>query len=126
MNCLVVEDCQLNILVIKSFLKKFDKNLVIEFAENGEIAVEKVLKTDFDVILMDINMPVMDGITATRIIKKEKPDANVVAVTAVEIDYLKSKNSLILFNHILFKPLRYEHFVSTMKSMLKDEDEVSV
>lgn len=126
MNCLVVEDCDVNILVIKSFLKKFDKNLVIEFAENGEVAVEKFLKTDFDVILMDINMPVMDGITATRIIKKVNPDVNVVAVTAVELDYLKSKNSLSLFNHIMFKPLRYEHFLSTMKNMFKDEEEVSV
>lgn len=55
--------------------------LVVGEAEDGSQAVELARSTDVDVILMDINMPNLNGILATKIIKKEKPDVNVIALT---------------------------------------------
>jgi CheY-like chemotaxis protein len=65
---LIVEDAEYNVLLLKAYLK--DPRFVLEIAGNGEIAVQKVMAGDFDVVLMDIQMPVMDGLTATRTIRE--------------------------------------------------------
>lgn len=54
---------------------------IIDFAENGQIAIEKVKDLDPDVVLMDINMPVMDGITATQRLQVEAPRSQVIIVS---------------------------------------------
>ena len=58
-----------------------DKIKVTGEAENGEQAVSLALKTKPDVVLMDINMPVINGIEATRLIKKERPGIGIIALT---------------------------------------------
>ncbi|MCP4610415.1 MAG: response regulator, partial [Planctomycetes bacterium] len=60
---LLVEDNADNRLLIQSFLKKTPYQL--DIAENGEIAVEKCKSSEYDIVLMDVQMPVMDGYTAT-------------------------------------------------------------
>ncbi|MCK9292324.1 MAG: PAS domain S-box protein [Bacteroidales bacterium] len=78
---LVVEDEELNVMYVKRIFKQDNFNLL--FARNGELAVEIVDQTPaIDLILMDIKMPVMDGLEATRLIKESKPDIPVIAVTA--------------------------------------------
>lgn len=54
---------------------------VVGEAEDGAQAIELARATDVDMILMDINMPNINGIVATKIIKKEKPDVNIIALT---------------------------------------------
>lgn len=54
---------------------------VVGEAEDGAQAIELARTTDVDMILMDINMPNMNGIMATKIIKQEKPDVNIIALT---------------------------------------------
>ncbi len=54
---------------------------VVDYAENGLIAIEKVRELDPDVVLMDINMPVMDGLTATQRLRAEFPRTQIVIVT---------------------------------------------
>lgn len=64
---LVVEDHKMNILVIKKFFNKWNVN--VEIAENGEIAVAMASKNNYDMILMDLQMPVMNGYDAAQAIR---------------------------------------------------------
>jgi two-component system sensor histidine kinase/response regulator len=79
---LLVEDNELNQEVALSLLA--ETRLIIDVADNGAIALDKLATTDYDLVLMDMQMPVMDGITATLEIRKQPRFANlpVVAMTA--------------------------------------------
>ncbi|MDO6641296.1 ATP-binding protein [Shewanella sp. 5_MG-2023] len=67
LKVLIVEDNKINVKVMKMFLKK--RGFDCEVAENGQIGVDKVQATHFDLVIMDNHMPVMDGIAATKAIK---------------------------------------------------------
>lgn len=77
-NILVAEDNDSNYLLMKALLKGY--NLVR--AVNGAEAVNKVSEGNFDVVFMDVRMPVMDGLEATRIIRQFNTEIPIVAVTA--------------------------------------------
>lgn len=81
---LVVEDMKVNTMLIVNMLKKYGLN--VEVAENGKIALDKVAKTHYDLILMDCQMPVMDGFEATAAIRQLEKDGKkmsvIVALTA--------------------------------------------
>ncbi|NHN35597.1 response regulator [Paenibacillus agricola] len=84
-HILLVEDNEDNRLLIHSFFKKTDHTL--EDAENGEVAVRKRKENFYDLILMDMQMPIMDGYTATREIRQWEelsgvPTVPIVALTA--------------------------------------------
>lgn len=66
---LVVEDNEMNRLVVNNFLSPYTEN--ITEAENGNQAVDLLSKSNFDIVLMDLQMPFMDGIEATKIIRNE-------------------------------------------------------
>ncbi|MEM9933990.1 MAG: response regulator [Bacteroidota bacterium] len=68
MDILVVEDNMINQKLIKKVMEKLGYQ--IELADNGSIGVDKVLKGKYDVIFMDVQMPVMNGLDATRMIRK--------------------------------------------------------
>ena len=67
-RALLVEDNELNREVASEFLREF--GLHCDFAENGAVALRKLAEAAYDVVLMDMQMPVMDGLTATREIRK--------------------------------------------------------
>jgi CheY-like chemotaxis protein len=79
---LLVEDNDLNQEVATELL--LNAGFIVDLAENGKIALEKIRVTDYDLVLMDMQMPVMDGVTVTKIIRKESRFRNlpVVAMTA--------------------------------------------
>ncbi|MFZ4464763.1 MAG: PAS domain S-box protein, partial [Bacteroidales bacterium] len=78
---LLAEDEELNILYSKQIFK--NRNFKLEFAKNGLEAIDMAKKMpDIELILMDIKMPVMDGLEATRHIRQFRPDLPIVAVTA--------------------------------------------
>ncbi len=85
MKILLVEDDRMNQFVMKQFFKKWNASL--EIAENGRIAIEKLSSEVYDLVLMDVHMPEMDGFEATRIIRDRSSDVidhqvPVIALTA--------------------------------------------
>lgn len=77
---LICEDKAINIAIESKLL--LDKNMIIDLAANGLIGLEKVKKNKYDAILMDIRMPVMDGLTAAREIRKFDLSTPIIAVSA--------------------------------------------
>jgi CheY-like chemotaxis protein len=65
---LIAEDSEFNLLLIKAYLA--DSGFELDFAENGKVAVEKMISGSPDLVLMDMQMPVMDGLEATRAIRQ--------------------------------------------------------
>lgn len=82
LRVLVVEDNHLNQEVASGILESV--NIVVDVAENGQDAVEAVRRTHYEAVLMDVQMPVMDGFEAARIIRADKRfrDLPIIAMTA--------------------------------------------
>lgn len=105
MNVLLVEDNDINRLYAKSILKNWNCNT--EVAENGLVAVEKIKNNDYDVVLMDVQMPVMDGLEATRAIRSMtngKQNVPIIALTANATQKDVEKCSAAGTNDYLPKP----------------------
>jgi CheY-like chemotaxis protein len=81
MHVLVVEDNPINMKLIAHILAQFDMR--VDEAKNGREAVEKIKTNHYKVVLMDIQMPEMNGIEATKIIRKDiDPTLPIIALTA--------------------------------------------
>lgn len=123
-NILVVEDVELNQYLAKHIMESW--GCVVEIVENGALAIDKINEKDFDIVLMDIQMPVMDGLQATKMIRgmedTYKSSIPVVALTANaargEYDvYLKSG-----MNDCLAKPFEEGSlFKTVLKNIRKDK-----
>ncbi|MBK9026019.1 MAG: response regulator [Saprospiraceae bacterium] len=101
---LLVEDNAFNVVVAQEELEDAIEGVQVEVAENGLIAVEKLKSSAFDVILMDIQMPVMNGFEATKVIRaldSEKAQIPIIAMTAnvlkeeVDLCYQAGMNDFI-------------------------------
>ncbi len=118
MKVLLVEDTEDNRLLINAFLK--DSSVEIDEAENGKIAFEKFKKNVYDLVLMDMQMPVMDGYTATRKIRAwEKrvgaEETPVVALTAYALKGDAEKSLDAGCNTHVAKPVKMETLVEVLK-----------
>lgn len=79
-HILLVEDVDFNVMVAEKMLQNW--NATVDIAHNGEIAVEKVKNNKYDIVLMDLQMPVMDGYTATKKIREFNTTTPIIALTA--------------------------------------------
>jgi signal transduction histidine kinase/ActR/RegA family two-component response regulator len=77
---LLVEDVEFNIMVAKKMITNW--NGTVDIAENGAVAISKIRETDYDIVLMDLQMPVMDGYNATQHIRTFNPVIPIIALTA--------------------------------------------
>ncbi|GEQ84674.1 histidine kinase [Patiriisocius marinistellae] len=109
---LVAEDNRINQIVTKKILEK--KEIYCVVVENGKEAVKKVKNEKFDLILMDLNMPIMDGFKATVLIRKFNPNIPIVALTAVEIEEVRNEIYFVGMNDIIIKPYDINQFVQTI------------
>jgi PAS domain S-box-containing protein len=105
---LVAEDSEDNLFLIRSYLRHSDFD--VEEAGNGEIAVEKFPSGNYSLVLMDVQMPVMDGYAATRAIrewetKNNKTQVPILAVTANVLTANQQKSKAEGFTAHLTKPI---------------------
>lgn len=123
LNILLAEDNVLNVKVAKSFLEKSGHKVTV--AENGRVVLEKVKENSFDLILMDIEMPEMDGIEAAQIIREggiNIIDKNIpiIALTAHALNEIKEKCQLAGMNHFIAKPMDFKKLDFAMAQVLKE------
>ncbi|WGD33711.1 ATP-binding protein [Olleya sp. YS] len=105
---LVVEDNKINQMITKKILNKM--KLYCDVVDNGEEAVDKVKTTNYDVVLMDIHMPGISGIEATKIIRTFDKDLTIFALTAVTIEDKMQEFEDAGFTDIIPKPFKQEDF----------------
>lgn len=103
---IVAEDDEINFLYLDYFVKNSNFNVQILSAQNGKQAVDLFLKNkDVKLILMDIKMPIMDGIAATKIIRQHNTEVPIVALTAYssveDFDRIKAAGC----NRVITKPI---------------------
>ncbi|MEL6811429.1 MAG: response regulator [Bacteroidota bacterium] len=111
-NILIVEDNRINQTVTKKILEK--NGIYCHIANNGKEAVEVVRKERFDLILMDLNMPVMNGFDATKNIREFNSTIPIIALTAVEIEEVRNEIYLTGMNDIIVKPYDVSKFIQTI------------
>ncbi|WP_338351193.1 response regulator [Nonlabens tegetincola] len=101
LNILVAEDNKINQMVTRKILEKVGVQCSV--VENGALAIDFYKNNPVDLILMDVNMPVMDGVTATQNIRKIS-DVPIIALTAVEIEEARERIYSSGMNDIIIKP----------------------
>jgi signal transduction histidine kinase/CheY-like chemotaxis protein len=113
-HILLAEDNKINQMVAKRMLEKWKATVTV--AENGKEAYEQALSSRYDVILMDLDMPVMDGYESASLIKASKSNLFIIALTAAAFEdmdiHLKKKG----FDDVVQKPFKpYELFSKISK-----------
>lgn len=106
---LIVEDNRINQTVTKKILENNDAVSVV--VEDGQEAVDIMNKEKFDLVLMDIHMPVMNGIDATIAIREFNNETPIVALTAVEIEEMRHEIYESGMNDIIVKPYDVTKFM---------------
>ena len=116
---LIAEDSS----VIQNLAKKIleFQNFEITSVKNGEQVLQILEKEDFDVILLDINMPVMDGMECARRVRAlsdpQKANIPMVAITGNARNYTMDEFKAAGFNDMLIKPLNFDALVAQVKSL---------
>ncbi|MCK7540647.1 MAG: response regulator [Marinilabiliales bacterium] len=105
---LVAEDNKINFFVANKFLESW--GVIVTHVENGSLALEEIGRQEFDLILMDLHMPVMDGIEATRIIRSSSDSKisqiPIVALTAAVMSEANDKIDNLSINDYVLKPFK--------------------
>lgn len=117
LNVLIVDDNKINQLVTKKVLEL--QRMTHQTASNGKQAVEINKNYDFDFILMDINMPVMDGIEATQLIREYDAETPIIALTATNFEDPETEIYSHGFNAIVVKPYNNEHLIQAFTQQLE-------
>ncbi|WP_342742943.1 histidine kinase N-terminal 7TM domain-containing protein [Fervidobacterium gondwanense] len=125
-NVLVAEDYEINRLLVTELFKKY--GIEPDFALNGKEAVEMAMKKSYDIIFMDILMPEMDGIEATKKIRQFNLEVPIVALTAHALKTIRDEVLSAGMNDYVVKPIKteeiervLERFCSHLAKPLEDE-----
>ncbi len=118
LDILYAEDMPDNQFLVGTILRKAGAK--VEIAENGAIAVEKSGSTDYDMILMDIQMPEMDGLEATRIIRERGFTRPIVALTANAMENDRRLSAEAGCDQHLAKPVNRRILLETVQSHCRD------
>ncbi|MCA0757001.1 PAS domain S-box protein [Paenibacillus sp. N4] len=117
---LIAEDNDVNQLVLKKMIEKLGYKATL--VENGQEAVEAVKRYSYDIIFMDIQMPVMDGMEATRTIKETLPDGQSPFIVAVTAHAIKGDDKKFLdagMDEYISKPIGFDDVSSAIEKFLE-------
>ena len=120
---LVVEDNKINQMITKKILTKM--NLECDIVDNGEDAVESIRNNDYNIILMDIHMPGISGIEATKIVRSFDKELTIFALTAVTIEDKMQEFEDAGFTDIIPKPFKQEEFEKKLYNALASKSKAS-
>ncbi len=119
-NILVVEDNKINQMITKKILNKMKLNC--DVVDNGEEAVNMVKDKKYHVVLMDIHMPGISGLEATRIIRTFNKEITIFALTAVTLEDKMPEFDEAGFDDIISKPFKQEDFEKKLFEVLIQEN----
>ncbi len=123
-SILVVDDNQLNREVFCDLVEDKKNHVALTLAENGQKAIEALTLQDFDIILMDIQMPVMNGYEATKVIRSnpdfspKKRNTPIIAMTAHVLDGVAEKCLNAGMNDSISKPININALNQKIRSVL--------
>ncbi len=120
---LVVEDDIFNQKFLKEMFKKININITV--ASNGKEALEIINKNKFDVILMDIEMPQLNGIETVKIIRKTNKHVKIIGLTGHEDEEIKNEILKAGFNDYLSKPIEFDELLNKINSLLSEKEKIS-
>jgi CheY-like chemotaxis protein len=121
---LVAEDEEINFLYFKEILTR--AHVTIYHALNGAEAVDLFHKhEDIDLILMDIKMPIMDGLEAAHIIKNEKKSTSIIALTAYALEGDREKFLKAGFDDYLSKPVTVKALMDKIELFVSNKFNLS-
>lgn len=122
-NVLLVEDNLINQKIVQLSLKEKVRNL--DIANNGKEALDKFDKSKYDIILMDIQMPIMDGILATKKIREIEESTNIqtpiIAITANALSGDREKCLAVGMDDYIAKPFQVDVLLYKMKNLLQSD-----
>jgi CheY-like chemotaxis protein len=114
---LIVDDVKENRMILSRLLERQDFKTVC--AENGKLAIAQAQNNSFDIIFMDVMMPEMDGIEATREIRKNGYTGLIVAITAAVNEETRCFESGM--NDFITKPILFEPFIKKLQNWFPEE-----
>ncbi len=127
---LIAEDQEMNAEILMDLLEM--EGIGSEWAENGKLAVERFAQSEaghFDAILMDVRMPVMDGLTAAREIRKlDRPDAGTIPIVALTANAFEEDVQQCLqagMNAHLAKPVEMERLYQVLGKLIREAGETA-
>ena len=125
LKVLLVEDNEFNRMVAEDTLKETIPGIRLEIAVNGQEAVDRLKKEQFDVVLMDIQMPVMDGVTATKLIRNTLPEpgrsVRIIAMTANVLQEDVQQYFEAGMNAYVSKPFQADELLMKMDSVINNK-----
>ena len=113
---LLVEDNKVNQMVVRKMLAKL--GYTADLAENGKEAVDAALKGSYDLILMDIQMPIMDGLEATRILRERFGEGPRPIIAGLSAHAMKENREIAIqcgMDKYITKPVRMDGLVSVLR-----------
>lgn len=116
LNILVAEDNDSNFQLVKKILKDNDLDRAITGAE----ALEKARNNSYDLIFMDMRMPVMDGLEATFLIRQFDENIPIIALTANAFDSDKEAALAVGCNHFMTKPLKKKELMKLLSDFVEE------
>ncbi len=116
-NILIAEDVESNFLYLKAVLSKL--NATIFWAKNGLEAIKICDDESIDIVMMDLQMPEMNGYEATKILKKKFPNLIIIAQTAFAMSDDREKALDVGCDDYLAKPIKSKDLLSTVEKFIK-------